>query len=121
MNPPRVVSSPYSNDIELLGLLCFVGVTRTAVDLQLLDHLPAELVLRQHAEDGALNHRLRLVGTDESGRLLAEAARIERVVTVDLVRLLLARQDDLLGVDDDDVVAGIEERRVGRLAFAGND
>src|SRR4051812_40019639 len=121
MNPPRVVSSPYSNDIELLGLLRFVGVSGTAVDLQLFDHLPAELVLRQHAQNGALNHRFRLVGTDETGRFLAQAAWIERVVTVDLVRLLLARQDDLLGVDDDDVVAGIEERRIGRLALAGND
>ena len=72
-------------------------------------------------QHGALDHRLRLFGADETRRLLAESARIERVMTVDLVRLFLAGQDDLLGVDDDDVIAGVEERRVGRLGLAGND
>src|SRR4051794_27792374 len=120
MNPPRYESKP-SSDFEPLGLLSVVGVSGTAVDLQLFDHLPAELVLRQHAEDGALDHRLRLVGADETRRLLAEAARIERVVTVNLVRLLLARQEDLLGIDHDDVIAGVEEGGVGRLTLAGND
>ena len=42
-------------------------------------------------------------------------------MTVDLVRLFLAGQDDLLGVDDDDVIARIEKRRVTRVLFTHED
>ena len=47
-----------------------------------------------------------------------QAARIAGVAVVQLLRALVARDRDLLGVDDDDEVAGVDVRRVGRLALA---
>src|SRR5262245_38701550 len=96
-------------------------VVRTAIDLQLLPHLAADLVLRQHPPHRLLDHRLRLLRAHETRRLRLQAAGIERVAAIDLVLFFLAGEDDLLGVDDDDVVAGVEERGVGWLVLAGDD
>ena len=51
-------------------------------------------------------------------RALAEAARVAGVAVVDLVVELLAGHADPLAVDDDDEVAGVDVRRVLRLALA---
>ena len=51
-------------------------------------------------------------------RALLEAAGIAGVPVVHLVVELVARDRDLLGVDDDDEVAGVDVRRVLRLALA---
>ena len=48
----------------------------------------------------------------------AQAARVARVPVVHLVVELLAGDRDLLGVDDDDEVAGVDVRRVLRLVLA---
>ena len=40
------------------------------------------------------------------------------MAVVELLVALVARHRDLLGVDDDDEVAGVHVRRVGRLALA---
>src|SRR6185503_6171323 len=97
-NPPELLAEGH-----LLRTLGLVRMIRAAINLQLLQHLVAEFVLRQHAPDRSFDHRLRLFSTDEARGALLEAARIEGVMTVDLVLFLLAGQPDLLGVDDDHV------------------
>src|SRR5439155_16515955 len=75
----------------------------------------SEFVLRKHALDGLAQDLRRT-----PGELLAEGARpepagIPRVAVVDLRVELRARHRDLLRVDDDDEVAGVDVRRVLRL------
>ena len=83
--------------------------------------LAAERALGQHAPDGAL-HEVRRVTLDQLlGRLRAQAAREQRVVAVELARPLLAGQLDLLGVDDDDEVAGVGVGRERRPVLAAQD
>ena len=52
------------------------------------------------------------------GALLAQAALVAAVIPVDLLLFLAAGQLDLRGVDDDDVVAGVDVGGVDRLVLA---
>src|SRR5437762_7030543 len=96
-------------------------MVRAAIYLQLLEHFPAELVLRQHSPHRFLDHPLGLFGTHETRRALLETTGILRVVAVDLVALFFSGEDDFLGIDDDHMIAGIEKGRVDRLVLAGQD
>src|SRR5262249_39340021 len=44
--------------------------------------------------------------------------RITGKVAIDFVLFLFTRQADLIGVDHDDVIAGIQERRIGSFMLA---
>ena len=55
---------------------------------------------------------------DDLGALFAQAAFVAAVLPVDLLFFLAAGELHLRGVDDDDVIAMIEERRPGRLVLA---
>ena len=91
------------------------------VDLQLGDLLAGQAVAGQHALDGdaddlfgaAVEHLLQRAGL--------EPARVARVAVVELLGALVAGHGDLLGVDDDDEVADVAVRRVGRLALAAQE
>src|SRR6266487_2846647 len=91
---------------------------RTGVDLQLPELRAPEPVARQHSLHGLPQHLggppLELFAQ----RPAAQAAGIARVPVVHLVVELLARDRDLLGVDDDDEVAGVDVRGVLRLVLA---
>src|SRR5690606_33511299 len=62
---------------------------------------------------------------DHARRPRLEATGIARVPVVDLVSILLAGEHGLLGVHNDNVVAHVDVRRIGRLVLAlearGND
>ena len=99
------------------------------VDLQLLQHLSTESVLRQHASNGAANGIGWLLGQTIGVRRLGQAARVTGVAVehllfglargqYDLVGALVARQSNLVGVDDDHVVAGVHVRRKRWLVLA---
>src|SRR5436309_1462338 len=88
------------------------------VDFQLGELLPCEAVLREHALDRLAEHLGRAAVELLAERALAQAAREARVAVVELLVELLAGDGDLLGVDDDDEVAGVDVRRVLGLVLA---
>src|SRR5690606_6448868 len=74
--------------------------------------------LRQHALDGLLEHASReaLLQLREVG--FTDTTRISGVMVVLLVERLVAGHAKLVDVDHDDVVAGIDVRRIDRLVLA---
>ena len=52
------------------------------------------------------------------GTFFPKASFIPAVLPVDLLIFLASSELHLLRIDDDDVIAGVDERRVGRLVFA---
>ena len=93
-------------------------VLRTGVNLKLPVHLLPHLRLGKHTLNRFFNHP-RGTGLAHFARLrLRQAARITRVAAIKLLFFLAARQADLLGVDHNHVVAGIDKRCVAGLMFA---
>ena len=96
-----------------------MGVLGALVDAQVTEDLAEERAAGQHALDGLLDDPLREAALeDELGRTLLDAAGIASVVVVHLLVALAAGQDDLVGVDDDDVVAAVDMGGVRRLVLA---
>src|SRR5690606_41991408 len=86
------------------GLMRMLG---PGVDLQLLDHLAAETVLREHAAHGALDDRLGATPAETLEGLGLDAAGEAGMAVVDLGAALVGGHRDLLGVDHDDEIAGV--------------
>src|SRR4051812_15775164 len=91
------------------------------IDLQLACHGSTELGMRKHANNGLFHDQLRLALHAIFEVFFAQPARISGIAAIDLLLALHAGDFDLAGVDDDDVVAGIDERRVLRIIFASKD
>src|SRR5262245_29937770 len=91
---------------------------RARIDLELRDLAARKPVAREHSlhrlADDLGRAPLELLGE----RPRAKAARIARVAVVALLLELVAGDRDLLGVDDDDEVTGVDVRRVLRLALS---
>src|SRR5690625_715968 len=104
-------------DLEGLRLLRGVRVVRAGVDLELLQLLAAEGVLREHAADrlldGALGEALEQLRVADG----LEPARVPGVAVGDLVLALAPGQGDLRGVDDDDIVTTVDVRGEARLVL----
>ena len=92
---------------------------RTLVDLEIAHQFALQRSALQHALHGLLDDALgELALEDPPRRRLLDAAGVAGVPVVDLVGVLIAGEDDLLGVDDDDVVAAVDVGRVDRLVLA---
>ena len=91
---------------------------RTGVHLELLAHGATERVLRQHALHGMLDDALRMLGHGLFEGLGLQPAGETAVAVVALRLGLRARHADLVRVDDDHEVAGVDVRRVLRLVLA---
>src|SRR5918993_6015164 len=102
-------------DLERHGLLRGVRVLGAGVDLELLDQLTAELVVRKHALDGELDGPLRVLLEEVFVPDLLETARVAGVPVGDLGVALVAGQRHLARVDDDHEVAGVDVGRERRL------
>ena len=100
------------------GCCACVRVVRAGVDLELGQLLAGEPVARQHPLDGLADHFLGAAVEHLGQRPRLDPARVAAVAPVGLLRELVAGDADLLGVDDDDEVAGVDVRRVLRLALA---
>src|SRR5687767_9341156 len=83
-------------ELVLGRLLRPVGVLGAGVDLELLDDHAAERALGEHAPDRAPDDVVRVLHKHLARRLGPEAAHVERVLVIELVVLLVARQVDLL-------------------------
>src|ERR1700712_3904774 len=106
------------DDLEVLGQLRGVRVAGTRVHLELLALRATEAVLGQHALDGLLDQPVGVLVDHLTDRPLAEAARVATVVVDELALALVARHRDLLGIDDDHEVTGVDVRRELRLVLA---
>src|SRR5689334_12299711 len=105
-------------ELVSLGLLGRVRVLDRRVDLQLLDDLPAEHVLREHATHRQGQRRFRLLGQEVAVAALGDSTRVTAVAVVQLLVCLIAGDLDFLGVDDDDEIAAVHVRREGWLVLA---
>src|SRR3954447_986668 len=105
-------------ELERARLLGSVRVLGTRVHLELGQLLARQAVLGKHPLHGEADDLLGppLEHVVERARL--EPARVAGVAVVHLLLPLLARDGDLLRVDDDDEVARVHVRRVDRLALA---
>ncbi|CAD5956182.1 protein of unknown function [Streptomyces sp. KY75] len=91
------------------------------VDLQLRDHLTAQGVLGDHAADGLLDGLLGVLREKLVVAHRTETAREARVAVRHLLGLLVARQVNLVGVDDDDEVAHVHVGGVDRLVLTSEE
>jgi len=90
----------------------------TGVDLELAKHGPPQGILRQHALHGDFDHppgRLGLQLPETDGFQVAD---VPRMVVIHLVGRLATGYMHLVGIDDNNVVAGIYMRRIFRLVLA---
>src|SRR5947208_17120036 len=115
---PRVLAVQLG-DVDLLGRLGLVRMISTAIDAEVA-HLDAtERTTRDHALDGLLEHALGVLALEDLARgALLDVADIASVLVVGLLLALAAGEDRMLGVDDDNVVAAINVRGVGREMLA---
>lgn len=106
-----------------------MGVSRTVVDVHVLDEATAETVFGEHSlhnadEEGVhtgLEVLVEALLHEDLGGELALAAGIAGEVEVDAVGHLLAGEAYLVGVDDDYVVSALDEGRVRRLVLAAEN
>src|SRR5450432_798259 len=91
------------------------GIT---IDTQLLGATGAELVLGKHAENRFANHPIGLAFAHTLGRNFLQSTGVTAVRIINLLFDLVAGQADLVGVDDYNVVAGIEVGRESGLILA---
>ena len=101
-----------------LRFLRRVRMIATRVYLQLAPHGFAHLRLGQHAAHRFFNEPHRILLADVLGALLAQAPFVPAVIPVKLLFFLAARQPDLGRVDDDDMIARVDVRRVHRLVLS---
>lgn len=94
---------------------------RPNIDLELFAHFLAELILREHAPNRHLEDSLRMTLEHLFGGHLFEAAWPAGVMTVELVLQLVSSEDNLVCVDDYNVIAHINVRRICCLVLAHQD
>lgn len=104
-----------------LWLLGFVGVFFPCVNLELLHLGGTKFVLWDHALDGPFEDELGTTLAHLVRSLNCLAADVTGVTGVDLMLLLTATEFGMLGVDDNDKVAGINVRRKNRLMFSAKE
>ena len=93
----------------------------TGIHMQVAVEGSTQTVFRKHAADGVFKYALGVFGENLLRGGLALAAGISGIALVDLVGHLLAGEDNLLGIDDDDIVAAIHMRGVARCGLAAQD
>ena len=91
------------------------------IDVEVAVEGISQSVLRKHTADGVLEDTLGMDGANLCRGGLALAAGIAGVVLIDLVGLFLTREDYLLCIDDDNIVAAINVRGEARFGLASED
>ena len=103
---PRCIFGVHGTNIELFRILRRVRMFGPAINAQIGHLLASKRPARNHALHGFHKNALRELAAEDLERTaLLDAARMAGVPVVYLVLRLVAGEDDLLGVDDDDVVA----------------
>jgi hypothetical protein len=102
-------------------LLCGVRVLVAGVNKQFLVHFTAQAILRQHAFDGPFDNGVGAAAEEVLGDLFLLSTGITGEVDVDFVFQFVTREDDLLGVNDNDKVAAIDVGGVVGFVLAPED
>ena len=106
---------------QRLGLLGGVRMLVAFVHFELGHQHPAQPVLGNHAPHGVGDELLGLLGANLLDGPVSLAAFPAGIAHELLLGLLLAGEEDLLGVDDDDEVAGIQVRRIDGFVLPAQD
>src|SRR5262249_28291854 len=113
------VLAVHRSDINLLGLLGFMGMFGAGVDAQIAHLHAADRTTRDHALDRVLDDALGETTLEDRLRgALLDAADEAGVLVVDLVVALATGQHDMCRIDDDDVIATVDVGRIGREVLA---
>src|SRR3989304_1097176 len=108
-------------DDERFGPLRLVGMLAPRVDLQMTKLFCPQAIMGEHPAYRPADDLFGPPIEKTAERFRAQAARMAAVAVVDLALALVAADRDARGVDDDDVVAGVEIGLVGRLVLALED
>ncbi len=90
----------------------------TGIHEKFLIHLPAQAILGKHAFYSALDYGVRTAFEEVLGDLLLLAAGVTGEVHVDLLFQLVTRENNLVGVDDDNKIATVDVRSVVGFVLA---
>ncbi len=101
--------------------LGFVRVGFTCIDLELAELGATEAGLGDHAPDGALDEEDRTTIADDAWGLDLLAADVAGETGVDLGVLLVTGQDNLVSIDHDDKIAGVNVGGENRLVLAAEE
>ncbi len=101
--------------------LGFVRVDLTCIDLELAKLSAAQASLRDHSPDSALDEKDWATLTDDAWGLDFLAADVAGETSVDLGGFLGASQRNLVGIDDDDEVTGINVGGESGLVLASQE
>ena len=91
------------------------------IDEEFLDHGVAEFGFWQHAFDRDFDEAFWPAGADLSSGEFFQTPRVTGVVLIDLYVFLIAGESDFVGVDHDDIVAGVDVWGIFRVVFATED
>src|SRR5215472_2330919 len=106
-------------DVEFFWILRLVRMLGAGIDPQIAELHAAERPTRDHALDGLLHHALGETSLEDlPRRALLDVTDIASVLVIDLLLPLTPGEHRLRRVDDDDVIAAIDVRRVGRKVLA---
>ncbi len=92
--------------------MCLMRMLRPTHDLELAEHLSSQRIARQHTLDRLRENPLRSPIEKLLQGFGLEIADVARMPVVELVLELSAGHANLLGVDHDNIVAGIDMWRV---------
>jgi len=109
-----------ANSLQFLRHLSDVGVLGTGINLQLVHHMTCQFVLWHHPTDGVENQVFGLACLTV-GIAFQTQAGVAGVPGVVANVHFATRHADLFGVDDDDIIAAIDVRRVFRTVLAHQD
>ncbi len=113
-------------NVDYSGVLSLVRMVGAVVDVHVLDEAASEAVFGEHTfhnldEEGVhtgLDVLVERFFHEHFGGCLTLSAGISCVVEIDAVGHLFAGEDNLVGVDDDYVVAALNVGRVGGFVFS---
>ena len=116
-------------NVDDFGVLSFVGMARTIVDVDVLDETASESVFGEHAfhntkEEGMHAGFEVLVVRffhKHFGSELALTAGIAGVVEIDFVSQLFACEDNFISINDDYIVAALNKGAVAGFVFAAEN
>src|SRR5690349_8815087 len=115
---PHILAIHRSN-VQDFRLLRFMRMVWPWVNAQIAELHAPQWPPRDHALDGLLDNALGEAALeDRPGRALLDAADEAGVLVIDLVVALAAGQYGVSRIDNDDVIAAIDVRRVGRKVLA---
>ena len=111
----------YIVNVDDFGILSLMRVLAAGIDVEVAVEGVTQSVLGKHTTDGMFKNTLGMSCQHFGGCCLTLSSGISGIMLINLVSHLFAGEDNLLGVDDDNVVAAINVRSVTRLCFASQD